>query len=357
MDPPAVDILVTDRVTDDVLAGLALFAELTGLQPARQMAQRWRCWLENTPFGNGLSAVAKRRDEVVGFYGLMPFPMRIGGRAIRAAKGEFFAVKPGYRNAPGGPTGEPVPFALTRELPRAAGRAGLECVQLVSTPIAAFCHAAGGARPLSYDAVLLVTCWSPPGVPILANRVLNAAARLGVVLHGRLARSVGMLRCRAPRAPALDTPAARVEWPSAPDASNLLMEPSPEMLAHRFGQSGHLVYEIKDADRRRAVLVFTMPAPGASVKLKYWSSPRLPPDPLLSVVKDVLARCRAARAGRLTLTLPAADEQSFRPVAKLGFLRWRRRLDVHLHLPTGLEIDWDPSHWRFTDAHTGLIDS
>jgi hypothetical protein len=357
MKGPGVDIFITDRVTEDVCAGLTMFAELTGLQPPRELAERWRYWLEGTPFGNGLSAVAKHQDEVVGFYALMPLAMRIGGRTIRAAKGEFFAVKPGYRNAVYGPTGESIPFALTRELPRAAGPAGFACIQLVATPIAALCHMAGGAKPLSYDATLLVTCWSRPDVPIAANRFLNAAVGAGVVLHGALARCAGVLRCPAPRARALETPAALLDWPETPDAPNLLIEPSPEMLRHRFGQSEHLVYEIKDADGRRAVLVFTMPARGASVKLKYWSSRRLPPGSLLSVVKDVMARCRAAGAGRLTLTVPAADAETFRPVAKLGFLRWRRRQEVHLHLPTGLEIDWDPAHWRFTDAHTGLIDS
>jgi hypothetical protein len=357
MNPPAVDILITDRVTEDARAGLTMFAELARLQPASELAERWRCWLENTPYGNGLSAVAKHRDEVVGFYALIPLEMRIRGRTVRGAKGEFFAVKPGYRNAIHGPSGKLVPFALSRELHRAAGPEGFECLQLVSTPIAAFCHVAGGARPLSYDATLLVTCWSRPAVPIVANRFLNAAAGVGVVLHGALARSVGVLRCRAPRAQALETPAALVDWPETPDAPNLLIEPSPEMLRHRFGQSEHLVYETKDAEGRRAVLVFTMPAPGASVKLKYWSSAQLPPRSLLSVVKDVMAQCRTARAGRLTITVPAADAETFRPVAKLGFLRCRRKLDVHLHFPTGLEIDWDPSHWRFTDAHTGLIDS
>ena len=96
MNPPAVDILITDRVTEDARAGLTMFAELARLQPASELAERWRCWLENTPYGNGLSAVAKHRDEVVGFYALIPLEMRIRGRTVRGAKGEFFAVKPGF---------------------------------------------------------------------------------------------------------------------------------------------------------------------------------------------------------------------------------------------------------------------
>ena len=112
-------------VTDDARAGLAMFAELAHLQPANELPQRWRYWLEDTPYGNGLLAVAKHSDEVVGFYALIPLEMRIRGQTVRGAKGEFFAVKPGYRNALHGPSGKLLAFALSHELHRAAGRAGL----------------------------------------------------------------------------------------------------------------------------------------------------------------------------------------------------------------------------------------
>jgi hypothetical protein len=336
MNPPIVDIFIADRVTDDACAGLAMFAELTQLQPANELPQSWRYWLENTPYGNGLLAVAKHGDEVVGLYALIPLEMRIRGRTVRGAKGEFFAVKPGYRNALHGPSGKLLAFALSHELHRAAGRAAFECLQLVSTPTAAFCHVANGARPLSCEWTVLVSCWSRLPVSRFANRFLNAGASAGAHLYGVLARSVGVLRCRTPRGQPLETPAALLEWPETPDVP-------------------HLMYETKDAQGRRAELVFTMPLPNAAVRLKHWSSVQFSPKVLLSIVKDVMARCKAVRASALIIAVPTADAATFKSVAKLGFVRCRKDSRVYLYSPTGMDLDWDPSQWRFTNAHVGLI--
>jgi len=145
-----VHVEIGDEVTQDVHAGLRLYADATHRSDSARV-QEWLYWLNQNPFGKGVYAVAKHGDDVVGFYALIPVEMRLGDRAMRGAKGEFFAVAPAFRNALVGQRALRVPYALSCELHGAAAGFGIDCIALVATGAAAICHAISGAKTMTYE--------------------------------------------------------------------------------------------------------------------------------------------------------------------------------------------------------------
>lgn len=350
-----VQIHVSDEITPDCLAGLRVYAELTQGSCPPSLIERWLYWYRDNPFGPGLFALAKDGQRVVGVYTLIPIEMWLDGRVVRGAKGEAFGVVPEFRTAVDGQTGVPLPLALIGRLNRAAWDRRVECIVAVSNRAASACHRLCGARLIECPAYAYYTFFQPPRLPGPENRLWRLGRSYAAWAASSALRLAG--RCRPARLAAQQFQlVSRIQSTPEDNGHDMLLRPSSRMFDFRFPPERHLIYRMVGDGAEPAYLVFTRPEKGAEVGLRHWSRLTVAPESLAEVLRDVLARCRAAGAASLRMVFPETEASGLPPLGALGFLRRKEPRDFYLYISADSDQHQKRTwQWRLTNAHVGFF--
>lgn len=352
-----VEVEITGSDAPGVMDGLRLYRAQTGsAAPDETLRGDWLRWIQGAPSARGACAIARDGERVVGFYALLPTEMYLGGSPVPGAKGEFYAVDPGYRRARAAEGGMPVPFALVALLKRRAPELGIQA-SFGKTTKGAFVTMATGARPVEFEHVDYLSLFRPAGL----GRGRGAALReLGAVAATTLLRGAGAARG------ALEGAAGAVRQVDAfapgdvRDAGgrNHLVNPAARALDLRFPADRYAKYVVEGADGRPAHFVFSRPRAGGMAQLMDWATLRVPPAVLRALLRRVARDCRRAGAAALHLPIPAAEDDPALGLAGAGFLRARRgKSVVYVTCATPeLARARDEGPWRFTNAHASYYD-
>jgi GNAT superfamily N-acetyltransferase len=354
-----VRVQVTDQFGPEAIAGLSLYARLTGdgerVDGQIVARQRWFRWYRENPYGPGLFALAHHGEEVVGVYSLIPIEMITARERVRGAKAEAFAVHPEFRRIGEQSSNMLLPLALVAAARDRARDWGIDASFGVSTPQAAACHLIAKYRPLAYAARSYTLYLSRPVVGSPRTRLASAAIAWGAKAYGQLGRAALRFRHWLGRRAAIQRVARVTELPLTTSSKLELVSSSPSMLAFRFPDHESLAYRFEDAAGKPGFMIFSRPSPGRHVKLLFWSTLALPPTVLDHVLWDVLEECAAQRAASLQLEIPESQCEPVQRVCRFGFLCRRFEQKVLLHVADWSAISTNADDWNLTAIHTAFF--
>jgi hypothetical protein len=332
MESPHLVLTITDEFSEDVVAGLKMYRDLTQASASDdEIRANWCRWFCDNPFGRGVFAIAKDRDRLVGFYSLIPSEMQFGNRLVRGGKGEFYAVHPAYRKVKDPVSGMVLPMALLAETKRQAPKFGILAAFGARVNMS-FTSLITGAKAIPCNSIDYVMYFCPLRTANNRSTLKRLTLRWGAFLVSSLLQAIFRFRksraIRAKHFQMSDTLTGEIH-PSS-EAVNRPVSLSSKMLNYRFPSDRYLKYTVFQGGGSGGELVFSKPELASNVRLLHWSSLEFSLGIWASIIGDVLQRCYQSKAASLHLSMPKnilPKEQNF---AKLGFLRRPKQSVVYI---------------------------
>jgi len=349
-----IQMVITDSLTEDAKAGLELYGRLTLGQCPPDLIEDWLYWYRDNPFGEGLFAVAKSRDDVVGVYSLIPVQMQINGRKAKGAKAEFLAVEPDFRLAVEPTSGKALPFAMVTGLNSQAHTWGFEWIFGVSTKASSACMLASGSGRIRYQCDEYRTYFAPPKLKRYGRPIVNRCAGYYQYAQTTVQRCLARLFASAASKSAFKQVDAAEAWNNTATTGNQLISSSPEMLSYRFPAERHLFYRVRDESGKPALLVFAKPGARGNFALSHWSTTNIAMDVWAAVLRDVMGHCTATGAHTLQLCVPTTDSRPLQPLRKLGFTHRTSNRTIYYYRCRNISYRVSSRSWRLTESHIGF---
>jgi hypothetical protein len=347
-----VTISIVATVTDDVKKGLELYGLATGelkVATAKEHVKQWLSLFQQNPLGTGLFAVARHKDEVVGFFSIIDIEMLIRGRPVRAGKAEFLFVKDEFRKYVPPGAGVTLPWMVFQRLRNEASYHGYEVLLGVPSLAASILYLPSGDLRLR----TALTRFTIPGDPNeTSGRIKRYTARL---LRPR--RVMNMRNAFSKLAgPHYGTAVVEMQRGLpiiSSSAGNALVSSGVEMMNMRFPSPQFLKLVLQSSNEKTCLFVFDQPKPRSSTRLVHWSE--LPDTFALfgAVLVKALEKIIEAKASNLIIEIPTAQLPQSYLLEEYGFIRAGSTYDYDCYLrdTTGRLKLGEIKNWRFTHGH------
>ena len=349
-----INLFVTDHITDDVAKGIQLYGLATGemvSDNAASRAQRWLAVFRENPMGGGLFAIAKHRDEVIGFFSIIDIEMSVRGRAVRAGKAEFFVIKEEMRKVVLPGTSVSLPWAMFQRLRAEAKNYGYQIILTLPSQAASIFPRLSGDLRLQTQ---LATFRVPGEVDERVGRVGRYAAKLLgfrtlAATRSRLHRCIG--------ASAIGEVVQLEEMPRGLKcvSDNSLISLGAEMLRFRFPADRYVNYLLEIPGRAPLLFVFDRPVYRGSVSLVHWSGLPEAFEQFAAVLVAILDLVRREKAHELVIEIPIKQLPENYRFEEYGFVRQKSRADNDCYLlDTNKQLQLKKvSDWHITHGHKG----
>lgn len=342
-------IKIVDDITPEVIDGLKLFAKHTS---RTYDSNKWLYWFRDNPYGNGLHGLAIHQEKIIGYYSLIPTEMRLAGKTLICAKGEFLVVDPNYRKHYVSNPRIPLAFDLVKITNEEAIKHGIQAILVVATDVASLCHEYAGAKKFVFPCRHFFTFFRLPKKR--TNRINNLLVQSKFYSIFRIQLALKSIINKNGQSISEKIDYLDTESLCNRNNYNRLVSQNPKMLNFRFSNQEYLKYLIHNGNDMN-YLIFRKPKHDGRVVLKDWSSLELRKSEFEDIFIDLYKQCKEYEVESIHISIPDYDYKINGFLHKFGFLSRRYTSTIYISSSDDVAQNLDSFSWDFTDSHTEYI--